>query len=113
MLRVVLADDNFLVREGVAALLGEAPGIEVVASVGDAGELLEIVGRLRPDAVLTDIRMPPSFTTEPHDRCPHRQEDPPGDGLAARPHGGVLRAGTCLRWGVVAVAQLLDSDPAA
>lgn len=49
----------------------------------------------------------------PHDRCPHRQEDRPGDGLAARPHGGVLRAGTRLRWGMVAVSQLLDSEPAA
>jgi hypothetical protein len=76
---VVLADDNFLVREGVAALLAEAPEITVVASVGDADELLEAVARLRPDAGLTDIRMPPSFTTEPHDHCPHRQEDQPGD----------------------------------
>ena len=63
-LRVVLADDNFLVREGVAALLVEASDVEVVAAVGDAEELLAAVARLEPDAVLTDIRMPPSFTTE-------------------------------------------------
>jgi hypothetical protein len=58
VLRVVLADDNFLVREGVAALLTEAPEITVVASVGDVDELLEAVARLRPDAVLTDICAP-------------------------------------------------------
>lgn len=64
MLRVVLADDNFLVREGVAALLGEASDIAVVGAVGDAEALLAEVATQRPDAVLTDIRMPPSFTTE-------------------------------------------------
>lgn len=64
MLRVVLADDNFLVREGVAALLAEAREVEIVGAVGDAAALLEAVARLRPDAVLTDIRMPPTFTTE-------------------------------------------------
>lgn len=64
MLRVALADDNYLVREGVAALLAESGRVEVVASVDDAASLLEAVDRQRPDAVLTDIRMPPSFTTE-------------------------------------------------
>lgn len=63
-LRVVFAEDNFLVREGTAALLAEAQELEVVAAVGSAVELLDAVGRERPDAVLTDIRMPPSHTTE-------------------------------------------------
>ncbi len=63
-LRVVLADDHYLVREGVAALLEAAPGIEVVAAVPDASALVEAVDRLRPDAVLTDIRMPPGNLTD-------------------------------------------------
>jgi len=63
-LRVVLADDNFLVREGVAKLLAEVDDIELVDSVGDPRELLAAVGEHHPDAVLTDIRMPPSHTTE-------------------------------------------------
>ena len=63
-LRVVLADDNYLVREGVAALLAEVEEIELVDSVSDPGALLASVRQHRPDAVLTDIRMPPSHTTE-------------------------------------------------
>src|SRR5215510_13663497 len=63
-LRVVLADDNFLVREGVAKLLAEVDDLELVDSVGDPEELIASVAEHRPDAVLTDIRMPPTHTTE-------------------------------------------------
>ena len=63
-LRVVFADDNFLVREGVAALLGESDEIELVDTVGDPHSLVKSVGEHRPDAVLTDIRMPPTHTNE-------------------------------------------------
>ena len=63
-LRVVFADDNFLVREGISALLTETEDIELVDVVTDPAALLESVARHRPDAVLTDIRMPPTFTTE-------------------------------------------------
>ena len=63
-LRVVLADDNFLVREGVAKLLAEVDDIELVDSVGDPQALLASVATHRPDAVLTDIRMPPTHTME-------------------------------------------------
>jgi DNA-binding NarL/FixJ family response regulator len=63
-LRVVFADDNFLVREGVAALLAEADDIDLVAVAVDGTSLLAAVSEHRPDAVLTDIRMPPSHTKE-------------------------------------------------
>src|SRR4051794_37960670 len=63
-LRVVFADDNFLVREGVAALLAESDEIELVDTVGDPHSLVKSVAEHRPDAVLTDIRMPPTHTNE-------------------------------------------------
>jgi len=63
-LRVIFAEDNYLVREGTAALLSEATDLELVALVGDADALLVAVDQLRPDAVLTDIRMPPTWTDE-------------------------------------------------
>src|SRR3954453_19106902 len=63
-LKVVFADDNFLVREGVAALLGEAEDIELVETVADPPSLLKSVAQHSPGAVLTDIRMPPTFTNE-------------------------------------------------
>jgi DNA-binding NarL/FixJ family response regulator len=61
--RVILADDAALIRQGLARLLAEQ-GIEIVAQVGDADALLENVERDPPDAVVVDIRMPPTFTSE-------------------------------------------------
>jgi DNA-binding NarL/FixJ family response regulator len=62
-MRVAIADDAVLFREGLARLL-EASGIDVVGRVGDASQLLEVVEEQRPDIVITDIRMPPTHTTE-------------------------------------------------
>ena len=62
--RVVLADDHFLVREGIARLLASQPDVEVVASCGDLDSLMAAVEAESPDVVLTDIRMPPSETDE-------------------------------------------------
>ena len=64
VLRVVFADDNFLVREGIGALLTEVDGVELIDVVADAASLLRSVSEHRPDAVLTDIQMPPTHTTE-------------------------------------------------
>ncbi len=57
-LRIVIADDNYLVREGTRRLLEDSGQVTVQAAVGSAPELLDAVHRSRPDAVLTDIRMP-------------------------------------------------------
>jgi DNA-binding NarL/FixJ family response regulator len=57
-LRIVIADDNYLVREGTRRLLEDSGQVTVLAAVGSAAELLDAVRRSRPDAVLTDIRMP-------------------------------------------------------
>jgi DNA-binding NarL/FixJ family response regulator len=57
-LRIIIADDNYLVREGTRRLLEDSGEVEVAAAVGSAPELVAEVRRLHPDAVLTDIRMP-------------------------------------------------------
>ena len=64
MIRVVFAEDNYLVREGTAALLATSDEIELVGTATTRDELLEAVERHAPDAVLTDIRMPPTGTNE-------------------------------------------------
>lgn len=56
-LRVVLAEDNYLVREGTRQLLEAAGDVDVLAAVGSGGELVDAARRLRPDAAMTDIRM--------------------------------------------------------
>lgn len=63
-IRVVLADDHYLVREGVRSLLEGDPEIEVVAACGDLQSLLAAVEEAQPDVVLTDIRMPPTGVDE-------------------------------------------------
>lgn len=64
MIRVVFAEDNYLVREGTTALLASAGEVEVVGTAEGYDELLAEVEDKHPDAVLTDIRMPPTGTDE-------------------------------------------------
>jgi DNA-binding NarL/FixJ family response regulator len=64
VIRVVLAEDSYLVREGVARLLASDDGVEVVAACEDLDTLLAAVEEEQPDVVLTDIRMPPTGTDE-------------------------------------------------
>ena len=63
-IRLVLAEDHYLVREGVRRLLELRPEFEVVAVCSDLGSLLAAVEAERPDVVVTDIRMPPDGTDE-------------------------------------------------
>jgi DNA-binding NarL/FixJ family response regulator len=62
--RVIVAEDNLLVREGLRSLLGTRPEVTVVAVCADHDALLTAVQQHRPDVVLTDIRMPPTNTDE-------------------------------------------------
>jgi len=64
LLRVVLADDNLLIRQGVAALLQSLDSVELVAECDDVDALLNAVDERQPDVVITDIRMPPTHTDE-------------------------------------------------
>ena len=63
-IRVVVAEDSLILREGLQRLLDSSPSVEVVAAHGDLDALLSAVEQDRPDVVLTDIRMPPSNTDE-------------------------------------------------
>ena len=64
MIRLILAEDSFIVREGLREILAAHPGLDVVAACDDLDGLLDAVGRHDPDVVITDIRMPPSNTDE-------------------------------------------------
>lgn len=61
--RVVVADDDVLMREGIASLL-ERGGYEVVGQAGDGSELMRLVSEHQPDLAVVDIRMPPAHRTE-------------------------------------------------
>ncbi|GAB3451457.1 response regulator transcription factor [Streptomonospora sediminis] len=58
MIRVVLADDEALIRAGISTILSADPGIEVVAEAGTGEGAVELAGRHRPDVALVDIQMP-------------------------------------------------------
>jgi len=78
---VVFAEDNYLVREGTSALLAEVEEIELVGIVEEPQALLRSVVELHPDAVLTDIRMPPTFTSEGIDAAKRIRAEHPGVGV--------------------------------
>ncbi len=81
-LRVAIAEDHYLVREGTRRALEDSGVVEVIAAVGTAIELEQVVARQHPDVVVTDIRMPPGHHTEGIDAA-HRIR-------AAHPRVGVV-----------------------
>jgi DNA-binding NarL/FixJ family response regulator len=81
MVRVVFAEDNYLVREGTAALLNSSDEIDLLGTVATLPELLTAVEDLEPEAVLTDIRMPPTNTTEGIDAARKIRAEHPAIGV--------------------------------
>src|ERR1700752_4897736 len=63
-IRVVLAEDNALLREGMTRMIGAEDDVELVGVACDYPELIELIDRHEPDVVITDIRMPPTGTDE-------------------------------------------------
>ena len=81
MVRVVFAEDNYLVREGTAALLQASDEVALVGTAESFDELLSAVEEFRPEVVLTDIRMPPTNTTEGIDAARRIRADHPEIGV--------------------------------
>jgi DNA-binding NarL/FixJ family response regulator len=80
-IRVAVAEDNLLVREGLERLLGLQADVEVVATCPDLDSLLAAVDDARPDVVVTDIRMPPAHTNEGIQAALRLREDRPEVGV--------------------------------
>jgi len=78
--RVVLAEDDVLLREGIAGLL-ERSGFEIVGRTGDGRKLVQLVHDQRPDLVLVDVRMPPSYSTEGLEAARRIRADLPDIGI--------------------------------
>jgi DNA-binding NarL/FixJ family response regulator len=109
-LRVVLADDNYLVREGTRRLLEDSGVVVVLASVSNAAELLQAVDNLRPDAVLTDIRMPPGHSTEGIEAAHLIRARHPGIGVVVlSQHSDAAYAEGLLKNGTDGLGYLLKS----
>jgi len=79
--RLVLAEDHYLVREGVRRLLESRPEFEVAAVCGDLASLLDAADRERPDVVVTDIRMPPGHSDEGIQAARRLRESQPNLGV--------------------------------
>jgi adenylate cyclase len=80
-IRVFLADDNVIVREGVKALLALEPDFEIVGTAGDYDELVEGAFAAEPQVLVTDIRMPPNFQSEGIDAAKELRKRHPGTGI--------------------------------
>ncbi|MER6982306.1 response regulator transcription factor [Streptomyces carpinensis] len=76
MIRVLVVDDQFLVRSGLVALLRAAPGMEVVGEAADGAESVALAAKTRPDVILMDIRMPGMTGIEATRRILAEAEDP-------------------------------------
>ncbi|MCP9619966.1 response regulator transcription factor [Nocardia otitidiscaviarum] len=119
-MRVMIAEDDALLREGLVLLLNTA-GIEVVAAVDNAGDLLAALAGERPDAVVVDVRLPPTFTDDGLRAAVRAREIHPGlpvlvlsayveDSYAAELLGdGAGGVGYLLKERVGKVARFLDS----
>jgi DNA-binding NarL/FixJ family response regulator len=80
-IRLVLAEDHYLVREGVRRLLEAQPEFEVAAVCGDLDSLLQAVDREAPDVVVTDVRMPPGHSDEGIQAARRLRQTNPGLGV--------------------------------
>jgi DNA-binding NarL/FixJ family response regulator len=112
--RVLIAEDDVLMREGLAKLLADA-GFDVIDQVGNAAALLTLARRHRPDLVILDIRMPPTHTTEGLDAARTiREELPEIAAVVLSAHAEVEQAADLLasggRSGYLLKSRVTDVD---
>jgi DNA-binding NarL/FixJ family response regulator len=79
--RLVVAEDNALLRDGLTRLIAAAPDLELAGTCGSLDELLALVDKVQPDVVLTDIRMPPTGTDEGIRAAAALRDSSPGVGV--------------------------------
>jgi DNA-binding NarL/FixJ family response regulator len=107
-LRVVIADDEYLVREGARSVLASIPGLEVVGVAADPRELATRIAETDPQVVLLDIRMPPTYRTEGIEAAHRIRSERPGTGVVIlSQHGDPEYALELLREGCSGLAYLL------
>lgn len=85
-IRVVVAEDSLIVREGLQQLLASSPSVEIVAACEDVDSLLEAIEHERPDVVVTDIRMPPTGSDEGIQVAARLRETHPNIGVVVVSH---------------------------
>lgn len=106
--RVVIAEDNYLFREGTRQLLETSAKMKILASVGDADSLHQAVEEFDPDAVVVDIRMPPRHETEGIDAARKIRAEHPGVGVVVlSQYANALYAFELFRDGTQGLAYLL------
>jgi DNA-binding NarL/FixJ family response regulator len=106
--KVVIAEDHYLVREGTRRLLESSGEVDVVAAVERTEALLDAVERLHPDAVITDIRMPPTHQMEGIDAAHEIRSRHPGVGVVVlSQYVNSLYAFELFRDGTTGLAYLL------
>jgi DNA-binding NarL/FixJ family response regulator len=120
-IRLVLAEDHYLVREGIRRLLETRSDIEIAAVCGDLDSLLAAVDAERPDVVVTDIRMPPGDTDEGIQAADHLRATNPEIGVVVLSHyanptyvlalleGGTARRAYLLKERVKDLGQLVNA----
>ncbi len=110
-MRVVIADDHYLLREGVRRLLEDSGQVEVVDAVGTATELRRSVAQLLPDAVMTDIRMPPGHHMEGIEAAHRIRAEHPDIGVVVlSQHADESYAHELLKNGTAGLAYLLKDS---
>src|SRR6266508_5611884 len=112
--RVVVADDDVLLREGLASLL-ERSDFQVAGQAGNADELVELVREHQPELVIVDIRMPPTHSTEGLEAAHTIREEFPATGiLVLSAHAEIEEAAELLatgdRIGYLLKGRVLDVD---
>jgi DNA-binding NarL/FixJ family response regulator len=105
---LMIAEDDYLVREGARAVVAADPRIEVLGTASDAPALLQLLEEAVPDVVLLDIRMPPNFSTEGIELAHHVRQRHPGIGVVVlSQHADPEYALELLKDGSAGVAYLL------